>query len=224
MSTSEVQAHDRLRRHWLRRLAGAEDRHWRAGEGGAGAGEAVPQPTTRAQLQPHGHRRACAGNGGAFRGPSERVQDVGAQVDAGAQRLAPGGHPGARRRRAAASFHARFDAKGKQYRYFVWNHPAMNPLLRQTAWHVPRPLDLAAMRAAAKSFVGQHDFPSFTSNPGYARETTVRTLAPLRDQETGTAAYVHHRRRRFSLQNVPRNCRHAGRGGIGQTSVPGDSH
>jgi len=78
--------------------------------------------------------------------------------------------------RASANFHARFDATGKQYRYFIWNHPAMNPLIRQTAWHVPRPLDLAAMRAAARHFVGRHDFQSFTSNPGYARESTVRTL------------------------------------------------
>src|SRR6185295_5572612 len=59
--------------------------------------------------------------------------------------------------RATADFHARFDATGKQYRYFVWNHPAMNPLIRQTAWHVPRPLDLPAMRAAARLFVGKHD-------------------------------------------------------------------
>src|SRR5947207_13230367 len=78
--------------------------------------------------------------------------------------------------RARKDFHARFDATGKQYRYFVWNHPAMNPLIRHTAWHVPRPLDLPAMRAAARLFVGKHDFRSFTSNPGYARGSTVRTL------------------------------------------------
>ena len=76
--------------------------------------------------------------------------------------------------RAAAKFHARFDAKGKQYRYIVWNHAAMNPLLRTTAWHVPRPLDLPAMRAAARLFVGQHDFQSFAANPGYAKASTVR--------------------------------------------------
>ena len=52
----------------------------------------------------------------------------------------------------------------------------MNPLIRNTAWHVPRSLDLAAMRAAARLFVGKHDFESFTSNPGYARGSTVRTL------------------------------------------------
>jgi len=78
--------------------------------------------------------------------------------------------------RAPQAFHARFGAAGKQYRYFVWNHPAMNPLIRRTAWHVPRPLDLRAMRAAAPLFVGKHDFQSFAANPGYAKESTVRTV------------------------------------------------
>jgi tRNA pseudouridine38-40 synthase len=73
-------------------------------------------------------------------------------------------------------FHARFDATGKQYRYCVWNHPAMNPLLRHYAWHVPRPLDLGKMRAAAGLFVGEHDFKSFAANRGYTNERTVRTL------------------------------------------------
>jgi len=79
--------------------------------------------------------------------------------------------------RAAGDFHARFDATGKQYRYFVWNHPAMNPLLRRTAWHVPRRLELAPMRRAAAFFCGKHDFRSFAANRGYARESTVRTLS-----------------------------------------------
>jgi tRNA pseudouridine38-40 synthase len=78
--------------------------------------------------------------------------------------------------RARHGFHARFDAAGKQYRYFVWNHPAMNPLIRHIAWHVPRPLDLRAMRAAAPLFAGRRDFQSFAANPGYARESTVRSL------------------------------------------------
>ena len=78
--------------------------------------------------------------------------------------------------RAPQDFHARFGAAGKQYRYFVWNHAVMNPLIRHTAWHVPRPLDLRAMRAAAPCFVGRHDFQSFTANPGYARASTVRAL------------------------------------------------
>ena len=73
-------------------------------------------------------------------------------------------------------FHARFDAKGKQYRYFIWNEPAMNPLLRQTAWHVPQRLDLRAMRSAARLFIGRHDFKSFAATRNYEMETTVRTV------------------------------------------------
>lgn len=78
--------------------------------------------------------------------------------------------------RCPENFHARFDAKGKQYRYFVWNHPAMNPLLRHQAWHLATPLDLPAMRAAAKSFVGRHDFKSLAATRRYPMESTVRTL------------------------------------------------
>jgi tRNA pseudouridine38-40 synthase len=87
--------------------------------------------------------------------------------------------------RAREKFHARFDAVGKQYRYFVWNHPAMNPLLRHTAWHVPRRLDLPAMRRAAPLFLGQHDFQSLAANSGYARQTTVRTLRRCQLRRSG---------------------------------------
>ena len=79
-------------------------------------------------------------------------------------------------RRCPAEFHARFDAAGKQYRYFVWNHPAMNPLLRRQAWQVPRKLDLPGMRASAKLFLGKHDFKSFAATRNYEPETTVRSL------------------------------------------------
>lgn len=89
-------------------------------------------------------------------------------------------------RRVTEKFHARFGAKGKQYRYLVWNHTAFNPLLRRTAWHVPRPLDLKAMRTASKLFVGKHDFQSFAANPGYKRESTVRTLTRCDVRKSGS--------------------------------------
>ena len=78
--------------------------------------------------------------------------------------------------RTRADFHARFDATGKEYRYRIWNGAAMNPLLRTQAWHVPRPLDFHAMRAAAPLFVGRHDFRSFTANRGGELLDAVRTL------------------------------------------------
>ena len=78
--------------------------------------------------------------------------------------------------RCAADFHAQYDARGKQYRYTVWNHSTMNPLLRTQAWHVPTKLNLSAMRAAAKSIVGKHDFRAFAANRSYEMRTNVRTL------------------------------------------------
>ena len=77
-------------------------------------------------------------------------------------------------RRVKADFHARFDAKKKQYRYVIWNHPAMNPLLRHRAWQVAVPLDFKRMQKAAKLFVGKKDFKSFASTREYEMETTVR--------------------------------------------------
>jgi tRNA pseudouridine38-40 synthase len=78
--------------------------------------------------------------------------------------------------RVAEDFHARFDAVAKEYRYRIWNHPAMHPLLRQQAWHVPRTLDLAAMRQAARLLTGRHDFRAFTSNRGGTLNDSHRTL------------------------------------------------
>jgi tRNA pseudouridine38-40 synthase len=87
--------------------------------------------------------------------------------------------------RAPKEFHARFDAAGKQYRYFVWNHPAMNPLLRHTAWHVTRPLNLKAMRVAARLFVGRHDFKSFAASRNYEMKSTVRRVARCEIKKSG---------------------------------------
>jgi len=78
--------------------------------------------------------------------------------------------------RVPEKFHARFDATGKQYRYFVWNHPVMNPLLQNRAWHFPVKLDLTKMRAAAKLFLGRHDFKSFAGTRSYEMKSNVRTL------------------------------------------------
>jgi tRNA pseudouridine38-40 synthase len=75
-------------------------------------------------------------------------------------------------------FHARFDARGKTYRYRIWNASVMNPFELNHAWHVSTPLDLSAMRAALRCFVGKHNFAAFAANRGRggAPATTLRTI------------------------------------------------
>jgi tRNA pseudouridine38-40 synthase len=92
--------------------------------------------------------------------------------------------------RAAADFHARFDASGKQYRYFIYNHAAMDPLARMQAWHVPPALDLAKMRQAARAFIGKHDFEAFAASRGYKMESTIRTVTRCEIRRAGPLLMV----------------------------------
>ncbi|HVM62609.1 MAG TPA: tRNA pseudouridine(38-40) synthase TruA [Verrucomicrobiae bacterium] len=80
---------------------------------------------------------------------------------------------------ADARFHARFSAKGKEYRYQIDCGAAADPFLRAYAWHHPRPLDVAAMRQAARLLKGRHDFAALSANPMRDVETTVRTISKL---------------------------------------------
>jgi tRNA pseudouridine38-40 synthase len=94
-------------------------------------------------------------------------------------------------RLVSPAFHARFDATGKTYRYLIWNHIVQDPFTLDTHYHMPRDLDLAAMRKAARLLVGRHDFASFTSNPGYERETTIRTMKRATVVRDGHAIVFH---------------------------------
>jgi tRNA pseudouridine38-40 synthase len=78
--------------------------------------------------------------------------------------------------RVPDSFHARFSAKGKEYRYRIVNERFCSPFEINRAWHVPRPLDIESMKEAAKLFIGAHDFAAFASNPGYERESSIRSI------------------------------------------------
>lgn len=73
-------------------------------------------------------------------------------------------------------FHARFGAKGKIYRYLIYNAKQPSALMRTMALHIPLLLDADAMRAAALHFVGRHDFTSFRASGG-STGTGIRTIA-----------------------------------------------
>jgi len=78
----------------------------------------------------------------------------------------------------AADFDARFSARGKVYRYTVWNHAVRSPRHARTAWHVRRALDMAVIREAAAALVGEHDFRAFRASD-CERRTTRRHVRRL---------------------------------------------
>jgi tRNA pseudouridine38-40 synthase len=69
---------------------------------------------------------------------------------------------------APDGFDARFSARWRRYRYTILNRPEPDPFLARTAWHVPEPLDVPALRLAADPLVGEHDFTSFCRAPKVA--------------------------------------------------------
>lgn len=73
------------------------------------------------------------------------------------------------------SFHARFSAKAKTYRYTIYNHPIPAPHRRLYSYHVPWALDYPAMAEAARHLEGKHDFKAFQAQ-GTPVKTTVRTI------------------------------------------------
>jgi tRNA pseudouridine38-40 synthase len=83
------------------------------------------------------------------------------------------------------TFDARFSAKRREYEYHLYRSKAPDPFLDRFAVHVPERLDLRAMRAAAKAFIGEHDFSSFCrkgegSLVRRVRSITISTPSPER--------------------------------------------
>jgi len=62
-----------------------------------------------------------------------------------------------------SEFHARYYAKGKSYKYIIYNSQVRSPIYRNNAYHVPYKLDMNKFRQNANMLIGTHDFTSFTS-------------------------------------------------------------
>lgn len=79
------------------------------------------------------------------------------------------------------SFHARYDAKAKEYHYRLHLDRIPDPFKRLYSYHVLYRLDLDVMSEAAKLLLGEHDFKSFANeaDEGSASKNSVRTLSRL---------------------------------------------
>ena len=73
------------------------------------------------------------------------------------------------------SFHARFNAIGKKYRYVIYNSRQRSALHRNRAYFVPYSLELHLMEKAMEYFVGTHDFTAFKASDSSVK-TSVRTI------------------------------------------------
>lgn len=95
----------------------------------------------------------------------------------------------------------RFSAVMRHYRYRILNRPARPALEEGQAWHVPQPLDAAAMHRAAQSLLGKHDFSAFRAASCQAAHA-LRTLDRLDVAREGEEVVIHAAARSFLHHQV----------------------
>jgi len=85
--------------------------------------------------------------------------------------------------RVTDTFDARFSAIRRHYRYRIISRRADLTFERGLAWRIAKPLDSAAMHAAAQRLVGRHDFTTFRHAECQAK-SPVKTLDRLDVERT----------------------------------------
>lgn len=106
---------------------------------------------------------------------------------------------------APGSFHARFDAVLKVYRYRIWNADVLDPFERRYAWHLGGVLDRDAMNAAAQLIRGRHDFAAFQAAGSSARSSirevfSSSVITGVKSCATGESVVVTNTERGAALQ------------------------
>lgn len=78
--------------------------------------------------------------------------------------------------KAPSSFHVRYDATEKEYRYYIWNERERDVFKRNYVYLFPYSLDVYEMQKACTYIVGTHDFTTFSSAKATTKGSKERTL------------------------------------------------
>ncbi|MDH5359362.1 MAG: tRNA pseudouridine(38-40) synthase TruA [Gammaproteobacteria bacterium] len=101
------------------------------------------------------------------------------------------------------SFHARFSALKRRYRYVIFNRDVRPTFLAyRTSWCY-RPLDENRMQAAAQYLIGEHNFNSYRAVACQAK-SPIRTVSKLEVTRQGQIVYLDIEANAF-LHHMVRN-------------------
>jgi tRNA pseudouridine38-40 synthase len=137
------------------------------------------------------------------------------------------------------SFHARFSATGRAYRYVIINRRAPLVLDAMRAWHIGWDLNVSAMQEASQHLLGTHDFTSFRAT-GCQSKSPIKTLDVIDIQQEGdriitqleAKSFLHHQVRiimgtlalvgggKWNAQDVLRALHAKDRAAAGPTAPP----
>ena len=86
--------------------------------------------------------------------------------------------------------HARFSARKRSYIYRILNRKIGTALGREFLWHVPYPLNIAAMQEGASHLIGVHDFTSFRASACQAK-SPIRSIDKIAIDKQGDEIEIH---------------------------------
>lgn len=120
------------------------------------------------------------------------------------------------------SFHARFSATKRHYRYHIINRRPHLTLDQNRAWVVRPELDFTAMQRASRHFVGNNDFSSFRSNECQAK-SPIKTVDRVDLRQEGSHIYIEVSARSFlhhMVRNITGTLVYVGLGKLEPDSIP----
>ena len=120
---------------------------------------------------------------------------------------------------APADFDPRRHARRRAYRYRILNAPARSPLARRFACHIPQPLNVPDMQAAAALFVGEHDFTRFAA-PLPPGKSPVRAVSAAAIRQSGAEIVFDVAANAFLRRQVRRMAGALADIGLGKLTIP----
>lgn len=76
-------------------------------------------------------------------------------------------------------FSARFDARSREYRYFIYTKKVRPVLISERVWHLGKELNLERMKEASQYLIGEHDFKSFCTAVSAEGKPTARYVSEI---------------------------------------------
>ncbi|EFM24679.1 tRNA pseudouridine(38-40) synthase TruA [Peptoniphilus duerdenii] len=100
------------------------------------------------------------------------------------------------------NFHSRYSAKGKFYRYIIYNNKYRNALFENRAWQYPHKIDMEILEKSLSYLVGEHDFKSFMGRYATVKDT-IRIIHKIEVNKVGDVINIDFYGKSF-LKNMVR--------------------
>ena len=104
-------------------------------------------------------------------------------------------------RRRNKSFHSRFSAKMRIYKYIIINQLGGPVIEQKRCWHIIKPLDVKTMEKAAKKLIGTKDFSTFRASSCRAK-SPIKTLRSVKIKSKKNKIEIEFRSKSFLQQQV----------------------